>query len=349
MSQTSPQATDRPDGAALEPAPVGPVKRRAMPMWMGLLVLLALTVLLAQANLVLTRYQLDIATTLLAFIALAQSWNILAGFSGQFSLGASAFVGTGAYATGLVQIHLGLSFAVAMVIAAVSGGVLAAVLAWPLLRLRGDYFTIGTLAAALALQAWMFNWAFAGGSTGISLPIDAVPGPVPVYRVACVVAGLVMATAYFVARSAFGLRLRAVRDHEGAATGLGISAFGHRLAALLVSGVLMGLVGGVVALQQVSFEPAGMLGIEWTINALLMTIVGGLGTLIGPVIGALVVYYLLTKQLASYQSLSIVIEGALLIVIVRFAPRGLWPLLVSGVRRLPLARRPSGPAQPTTD
>ncbi|MDQ6895736.1 MAG: branched-chain amino acid ABC transporter permease [Actinomycetota bacterium] len=336
MSRTTERADVRStDG----PPPPRAATRRTLPMWGGLAVLLALTLVLTQANLVLTRYQLDIATTLLTFIALAQAWNILAGYSGQFSLGASAFVGTGAYATGLVQIHLGVSFPIALVVAAVCGGLLAALLAWPLLRLRGDYFSIGTLAAALALQAWMFNWEFAGGSTGISLPINAVPGPVPVFRVACILAGLAMATAYWVSRSTFGLRLKAVRDHESAATGLGVSAFHHRLAALLVSGVLMGLVGGVVALQQVSFEPAGMLGIEWTINALLMTIVGGIGTVIGPAVGAVVVYYLLTKQLAGYQSLSIVIEGILLIAIVRFAPKGLWPLLVAGVHRLTRTRK----------
>ena len=258
-------------------------------MWVGLLGFIVATVIAAQANLVLTRYQIDVATTLLAYVALAQAWNILAGFSGQFSLGVSAFVGTGAYAAGLVQIHLGVDFLVAMVAAALFGGLLAALLAWPLLRLRGDYFSIGTLAAALALQAWMFNWTFAGGSTGIGLPFETVPGPVSVFRIACVVAGIAMATAFFVSRSNFGLRLKAVRDNEGAATSLGVSAFNHRLSALLINGVLSGLVGGLIAMQQVSFEPVGMLGIGWTINALLMTIVGGIGTLIGPPLGAVVV------------------------------------------------------------
>ena len=318
-----------------------PPPRRSVPLWAGVLGLLVLTLVATQLNGVLSRYQLDTATTLLAFVALAQAWNILAGYSGQISLGVSAFVGTGAYAAGLAQIHLGVNYGVAMVAAALFGGALAAVLSWPLLRLRGDYFTIGTLAAALALQAWMFNWDFGGGSTGISLPFDGLPDPVMVFRLSCLVAGIAMIAAYYVARSRFGLRLKAVRDNEGAATGLGVSAFRHRLAALLLHGTLSGLVGGLIALQQVSFEPAGMLGINWTINALLMTIVGGLGTLMGPVVGAMVVYYVLTKQLASYQSLSIVIEGVLLIVIVRFAPRGLWPLLVTGVGRLRSARRNS--------
>ena len=324
-------------------------RRGPLPMWVGLLGFLVATVIAAQANLVLTRYQIDVATTLLAYVALAQAWNILAGFSGQFSLGVSAFVGTGAYAAGLVQIHLGVDFLVAMVAAALFGGLLAALLAWPLLRLRGDYFSIGTLAAALALQAWMFNWTFAGGSTGIGLPFETVPGPVSVFRIACVVAGIAMATAFFVSRSNFGLRLKAVRDNEGAATSLGVSAFNHRLSALLINGVLSGLVGGLIAMQQVSFEPVGMLGIGWTINALLMTIVGGIGTLIGPPLGAVVVYYLLTKQLASYQSVSIVIEGVLLVVIVRFAPRGLWPLLLAGVKRLPFLRHVQRPTPTGSD
>ena len=166
---------------------------------------------------------------------------------------------------------------------------------------------------------------------------------------ACVIAAVAMISAYLVAHSSFGMRLKAVRDNEPAAAGLGVAVFRHRLGALLISGALSGLTGGLLAMQQISFEPTGMLGISWTINALLMTIVGGIGTLVGPVVGAVVVYYLLTKQLASYQSLSIVIEGALLIVIVRFAPRGLWPLLLTGLRRLPVPRREIPSLTPTAN
>ncbi len=114
----------------------------------------------------------------------------------------------------------------------------------------------------------------------------------------------------------------------------GVSACRHRLAPLVISGALSGLAGGLVAMQQISFEPTGMLGVGWTINALLMTTVGGIGTILGPVVGAVAVFCLLTKQLESYQTLSVLIEGILLVVIVRFAPRGLWPLLLAGMTRL---------------
>lgn len=311
-------------------------------LWPGVAVIAALAALASQSTANFTSYQLDIATTLLAFIALAQAWNILAGYSGQVSLGASAFVGSGAYAAGLLEVHTGVDYPLAVLGALAAGGVLAAALALPLLRLRGDYFAIGTLAASLALQAWALNWNFAGGSTGLNLPADGIPGPVPVFQLACLVAAVAMIAAYLVAHSSFGMRLKAVRDDEAAATGLGVSAFRHRLGALLISGALSGLTGGLLALQQISFEPNGMLGIDWTINALLMTIVGGIGTVLGPAVGAIAVYYLLTKQLEDYQTMSIVIEGLLLVAVVRFAPRGLWPLLITSARRLPTLRQNKG-------
>ena len=319
-------------------------------VWPGALALVLATLVVTQLSGQLSRYQLDIATTLFGYVALAQAWNILAGYSGQVSLGVSAFVGSGAYAAALVEIHAGLGFLVGLAVALVAGGVLAILLAVPLLRLRGDYFSIGTLAGALALQAWVLNWSYAGGSTGLAFPIDGLPDSVQLYQLSAIVAGLVMVVAFVVAYSRFGLRLKAVRDNEAAATGLGVSATRHRLAALVISGSLSGLAGGLVAMQQVSFEPIGVLGINWTINALVMTIVGGIGTVIGPLVGAVAVYYLLTKQLESYQTVSVIIEGVLLIAIVRFAPRGLWPLLLTVLRWLLLGtagrRTPGGRETP---
>lgn len=303
-------------------------------LWPGVVAFAGLALIASQSAAVFTRYQLDIATTMLAFIALAQSWNILAGYGGQVSLGVSAFVGTGAYASALLELHVGVGYPGAMLAASVAGAMLALLLAIPLLRLRGDYFSIGTLAAALALQALAGNWTLTGGSTGLSLPGIGVPSQVEIFKLACLVAGIAMAGTYLVAYSSFGMRLKAVRDDEAAAVGLGVSAFRHRLGALLISGALSGLTGGLLAMQQVSFEPSGMLGLGWTIDALLMTIIGGLGTVFGPVLGAVTIYYLLTKRLESLQTISVIVEGALLLVIVRFAPRGLWPLLILGLRRL---------------
>ena len=303
-------------------------------LWPAMAALLAVAGMALAAGPRLGRYEADLASTLLLFVALAQAWNILAGFAGQMSLGVGAFVGTGGYATGLLMLHTGAGLAPAIAFGALAGGLLAAVLAVPLLRMRSGYFAVGTLAASLALQAWTINWNFTGGSNGISLPIDRLPDGAGVYRLAVMVAGVTMAAALLVQRSRFGLRLAAVREDEPAAVGLGVSAFRHRLAALVLSGTLSGLVGSVVALQKISFEPVGMLGIGWTLNALLMTVVGGIGTLVGPLVGAVVVHYFLTRRLESDPTVGLIVEGVLLVVVVRFAPRGLWPLSARGLRAL---------------
>jgi len=276
--------------------------------------------------------ELTIGATLCVYIALAEAWNILAGLSGQVSLGVGAFVGAGAYAMGLVMVHAGFGALPGLVVATAAAALLGALLAVPLLRLRGDYFAVGTLAAALALQAWLLNWNFAGGSTGISLPVAAVPALAGLYRLGVVVAVIGIGAAVAVRGSRFGLRLLAIREHEQAAGTLGVNTWRLRVGALLLSSALMGLAGGAFALMQLSFEPTGMVGMNWTIWALMMVVIGGFGTITGPIVGAVFVYYVVATRLAAYPTLGLFIEGALLIVIVRFAPRGIVPLVADGVK-----------------
>lgn len=286
-------------------------------------------------------YDRDLLVTLLIYVVLAHSWNLLAGFGGQVSLGLSAFVGTGSYACALVMIHARVGWVTGLAFGALAGGVLAVLLSPALLRLRGDYFAIGTLAAALALQAIALNWAFAGQSTGLILPVAAVPSPQALLYAAIGLGAIVLLTVLAVQRSPFGLRLAAIRDDEGAAVGLGVSSLAHRTAIFAVSSVFAAAAGGLVAMQQISFEPDGAFSVSWTLTALLMTVVGGTATFAGPVIGAVIVYYGLTEQLASYPTASLVIEGALLIAVVRFAPRGLWPLAADLAHQLRRRGRPA--------
>lgn len=278
------------------------------------------------------RYELDLAVTLLGYVVIAHAWNALAGFGGQVSLGVGAFLGVGAYGEALLMIHAGTPFAVALLGAGCASGLLALLLAVPLLRLHGDYFAVGTLAVTLALEAFALNWAYAGRSQGLNLPVALVPDRQTLYQLAIGVTVVAFLVTSWIQHSRFGLRLMAVRDDEAAATGLGVSAFRHRLIVFVVSSVLMGLAGGLIALQQLSFEPTGILSINWTVNALLMTIVGGMGTFFGPTLGAVLVYYGITTVLAGLQAVGLVVEGVLLVAIVRFAPQGLWPLAVQGVR-----------------
>ena len=285
-------------------------------------------------------YNVDLGVTLLVYLAIAQAWNVLGGYGGQVFLGTSAFVGTGGYTAGLLLIHTGMPWQLAVACAAAAGAGIAVILSVPLLRLRGDYFAIGSLAGALALLAFVQNWLWAGGASGITLPIDRIPTGTTLFRAAVVVAGLATLATVFVARSSFGLRLTAVRDNEPAAAGLGVSVYRHRLGALVLASAVIAAAGSLAAFQTIAVSPDGAFSFGWNLDALLMTVVGGAGTVLGPFFGVALVYWGLTKELANAQTLALFLEGALLVLVVRFAPRGLWPLALGLA-----ARRREEPAQ----
>jgi branched-chain amino acid transport system permease protein len=277
---------------------------------------------------------LNLGVTLLSYLTIAQAWNVLAGFSGQVSLGSAAFVAAGGYTAALVLAHTGISWPAALILAAMVSALLAALLSVPLLRLRGDYFAVGTLAISVAIQALLNNWPWAGGASGFAIPVGAVPSGGNLFQVSAVVAALGMGLAVYVRHSDFGLRLAAIRDNEAAAAGLGVAVRRHRVAAFVASSALIGLAGAVIAFQFIAVSPDEIASLSWSLNAVLMAIVGGTGTVLGPAVGVVIVYYGLTQELANLQTLSELLEGALFIVIVRAAPGGIWPLACQLARRL---------------
>ncbi len=327
-------------------AELDPLARRRVPVAVGALAVVAVVGLGAER--LLSPGLLNVGVTLFAYVALAEAWNILGGLSGQMSLGVGAFVGTGAYSMALAMNHLGWSWLPGLLVASAAAGVLSAVLAVPLLRLHGDYFAVGTLAAGLALEAWVNNWGFAGGSSGISIAVGAVPTLGTLYSIGLVVAFLAVAVTVVLRWSIFGLRLLALRESELGAELLGVDVVRYRLLVLVLSGMLTGLAGGLFALTQINFVPSDMFGMTWTIEALVMVIIGGMGSVLGPVVGALAIYYGISTELATYPTLSLFLEGGLLLAIVRFFPEGLWPFAVRRLRALAAparaARRLSGVA-----
>jgi branched-chain amino acid transport system permease protein len=164
------------------------------------------------------------------------------------------------------------------------------------------YFAVGSLAVAVAVQIWMTNWNYTGATRGIGVPLAALPTPDGLYHDAVALAALVLAAAAIVKHSRFGLGLMSVRDDEDAAAGMGINGTATKLAAFTLSAFLTGLVGAVIALQQISIEPFSAFGLNWTISMVVMRTVGGLGTITGPVIGAVVIYYGLQVQLQNYAT-----------------------------------------------
>jgi branched-chain amino acid transport system permease protein len=265
-------------------------------------------------------YGLQIAFRVLIYVTLAESWNLLAGSVGLVSLGTSCFVGLGAYvAFGLLN-NIGLPLPPVLLGCALAGAALAALVSPALFRLRGLYFTVGTLALAELLRLTMVNVSAFGGATGIFLQQD--PPPLPeLYHYALGVALIASLAITACGRSRISVILRAVRDDEDAAAQMGVRAYRVKLGAFVLASALVAIAGGVQAAKLGAIEPYGMFGLQWSIDVLSMVIIGGVGLRLGPLVGALFVVAL-GEVLADYPEAHVAITGVILIVLIRFAPRG---------------------------
>jgi branched-chain amino acid transport system permease protein len=274
-----------------------------------------------------------LAITLFNLMAMAQAWNLIGGYGGQFSLGHGLFVAVGGYTTVLMLVHTGVPVAVAIATAGIVSAGIGALAAIPLLRLRGPYFSVGTLGIMIAAQSWVINWKWAGQTTGVYLPPESVLGFDAQYYMG---AGLVVGTtaiAVFAIKSRYGLRLMAVRDDEYAAQELGVNPFRVKLTALALSAFLVGLCGALNAFVQLNLEPYSAFNILWSVNMILACVIGGMSTFPGPLIGAALIFEL-QEQLQGYQDLTPLIEGVILLAVIRFAPGGIWGLLRALSERL---------------
>jgi branched-chain amino acid transport system permease protein len=284
-----------------------------------------------------------LGVTLFVTMAMAQAWNLIGGYGGQFSLGHGLFVGAGGYATVLILMHTGLPLALAFVGAGLVAAGIGALSAIPLLRLRGVYFSVGTLGVMIAVQTWVINWKWAGQTTGVYLPEDAVLSFDNQYYIGLVLVVVTTLVVALLVHSERGLRLMAVRDDEIAAQEVGVDGFRVKLLAFTTSAFLVGLCGALNALQQLALEPYSAFSISWSINMILACVIGGLATIPGPLIGAALLFEL-QQLLQGYQNMTSLIEGIVLLIIIRFAPGGIWSLLklvpdlVAGAGRLAQAR-----------
>lgn len=265
----------------------------------------------------------EIVLNLLIWVGLAQAWNVIGGIGGQMSLGHSVFVGAGGYTAAMLIINAGLPWVAGLLAGAVVAAAVAWVVSFPLLRLSGPYFTIGSAAVSLIAIAWMVAWEWTGASSGLNIPFDRLPDKTATFRLVAVLAVATCVVTTVVLRSSFGLRLMAVRDDEGAAAALGVAPRAVKRQAFVISAALTGLVGAAIAFNQVSINPTSMFSLDWVVTALVMAIVGGLGTTWGPVIGAFVVYYLVDRALQDQPILAALLGGALIIVVISIAPGGI--------------------------
>jgi branched-chain amino acid transport system permease protein len=255
----------------------------------------------------------------LLYTALAQSWNLLGGFGGQVNLGYAAFFGVGALVTRMLWLSGG-SLGTALLAGAVSATALGVVVGVPALRLRGHYFAIGTLAVAEILRITVDNTL--PELTSLPPAVLTTYTLVPRYYLALLLAALVTAAVWWLTRSRFGYGIVAIREDEGVAEAIGVHAFRHKLLAFILSSLFAGMAGGVFAYYHVSFYPSFVFSPLWTFDVVLITFLGGLGTVWGPPVGA--VFFLLLREALALRlgQLHLLVFGVLFIAVVIGLPGG---------------------------
>jgi len=270
-----------------------------------------------------SEYLLNLLLMFFLYVIVAQSWNLLGGFTGQVSLGHSAFFGTGALITRLLW-TAGVPIVPALIAGSLSSVVLALLVGVPCLRMRSAYFPIGTLALAMIAQITVANLFPLPGSlssgylTGYSM--------LSRYYLALVVAVLTVAVVYWIVRSRTGLALVGIRDDEAAAEAMGVRTFKHKVFALMVSSLLVGLGGGIFAYHQVSYYYYAPFELSWSFLPTLTTFIGGLGTITGPILGAACFLGLSELFAISLGEVHLVVFAATFILVVLFVPGGLMSI-----------------------
>lgn len=288
---------------------------------------------------------------ILLYGAMATGWNILGGFTGQVSFGHAAFLGIGAYATTILT-DAGWSVWATLPVAGILAATFSLVIGPPAFRLRGPYFAIATIGIGEATRLIVLNWsALAGGSdlTGgaSGLTLTGAPSPLAQYYAALVLCAVAISIAAWIKRSRFGYALAAVRADPDAAETLGVNTTIAKTQALLISAFLLGSAGSVYAMHNLFISPDSVFGFSTSISFVIMPIIGGIGTIVGPLLGAAIFTglreQLETNPLLAPYSLDLGVFGGLLCAIVLFEPRGLLGIadrLTAFVRRSRAVTRP---------
>lgn len=264
---------------------------------------------------------MNVMVTLFIYVILAQSWNLLGGYTGQVNLGVVAFFGVSTMVTHFLW-KAGTPIHLAIPVGCLSSVVLAAIIGLPTLRLRGMYFAVGTLALAQAAQTIVGNIF----TRTVSMPgsFSTNYSLTPRYYLGLALVVIAIAVVHVVARSKAGLAMVAIRDDELAAQVTGVKVFRYKVVALLISAILAGLAGGLYAYVRLSFWQISMVfSPAWTFDAVLAVVIGGAGTIFGPVIGSIFLVVLSEIFANTLGQAHLIIFGFLFILVVLFLPQGL--------------------------
>lgn len=273
------------------------------------------------------------------FVALAQSWNVIGGYTGYACFGQVVFFGLGGYVTAALMVHAGLSFWPCLLLSGLFAALFAVVVGVPLLRLRGHYFAIATLGIAEGAREVVTNIPdVTGGGAGITIPTFGAEAVTPYlgndgfYVLFLLLAAFAVAVVAVVARGKFGLALRAIHQDEDAAAASGINTTWTKVTAFAISGFVAGTVGSAYAFQQVTIYPERLFDGGITVLIVVMVVLGGSGSVLGPVIGAVGLQFLSEYLRHHYTDYHTFILGGIIILAVVLLPQGLVAYVRDAVR-----------------
>jgi branched-chain amino acid transport system permease protein len=266
----------------------------------------------------------------LTLLALAEMWNLLAGYAGLVSIGQQAFIGLGAYGLYTFADLLGLNPLLAIAITAVGVGLVSLATSFFVFRLEGGYFAVGTWVIAEVFRLIVASDKAVGAGTGVSIQSLAQFGPqgritITYWLALGVGFGAVLAGA-LIMRSRLGLSLRGIRDSDVAARSLGVDVFRAKVAVYLIASVGCAVAGSVTYMNLLRIQPTAAFGVEWTARVIFIVIIGGLGSIEGPIIGT-IIFIGLRELLGDYGSAYLIILGLMAVIVTIVAPRGLWGML----------------------
>ena len=293
-------------------------------------------------------YQVGLGTLsqlvgLFALVILGTTWNLLAGYGGLVSIGQQAFIGAGGYGVIYLADQVGVPLLAAVPLAAVVCGLLALPTSFLVFRLVGGYFAIGTWVVAEVFKIVTTQIDALGGGSGLSLSafrgVDRVDRVATVYWVGLACAVVVVLATYLLMRSSIGLGLTAVRDDVKAAASLGVRVRRWQRLVYVAASAGAGLAGALIAINTLRVTPYSIYSVNYSAFMIFIVVIGGLGTIEGPVLGA-VLLFVLQQQLADQGTWYLVVLGVLAVLVVLLAPKGLWGSLTRGRLELfPLGHR----------
>ena len=254
------------------------------------------------------------------YCTMACMWNLLSGFTGMTSLGQQSFIGVAGYSMAIMTATYGMSYVVGWIVGGAIGAVLALILSLILFRMRGMYFAIATWVIAEALKTWFNSWEFVNMGGGMF--VRGRPDQTIIFVLSLVLCVVAIVLIYFLLNSKLGLGLTAMRDDADAASSVGVNIFRSKLICCVIAGLFCALAGGMYYLNNVSVYPTNAFGISWTVSLVFIVIIGGVGTMAGPIVGT-VVYIALDEVLANFPGWSNIILGLIAILIILFLPDGI--------------------------